>query len=96
MHYCNPDDIGVRLDLRMRIFLKIKKMQVIMCVPLNCHHPDKCKGCVCTFDDEGNCVEFKLCTQDWRHPRDIETCSEIDEHRAWSSPIYVDFLLIIF
>ena len=50
------------------------------------------KGGVCTFDDEGNCVEFKLCTQDWRHPRDVETCSEIDEHRAWSSPIYVDFL----
>ena len=51
------------------------------------------KGGICTFDEEGNCVEYKLCTQDWRHPRNIETCSEIDEHRAWSSPIYVDYLL---
>ena len=49
------------------------------------------KGAHCIYDDEGNCTEFKICTQDWKNPRDVEACSSIDEPRAWSSPIYIDY-----
>jgi hypothetical protein len=49
------------------------------------------KGVRCERDDEGNCISVNICTQDWRRPRDVEACSELDEPRAWSSPIYVDY-----
>jgi len=49
------------------------------------------KGAHCIYDDEGNCSEFKICTQDFKNPRDIDACTSIDEPRAWSSPIYLHF-----
>jgi hypothetical protein len=49
------------------------------------------KGVRCERDAEGNCISVNICTQDWRRPRDVEACSELDEPRAWSSPIYVDY-----
>lgn len=49
------------------------------------------KGAHCIYDEEGNCSEFKICTQDFKNPRDVEACSSIDEPRAWSSPIYINF-----
>ena len=93
VHYCNPDDVGCTFRFKDEDFLKDQKDASYYVRAIELPSPQiNVKGGVCTFDDEGNCVEFKLCTQDCRHPRDIETCSEIDEHRAWSSPIYVDFL----
>ena len=49
------------------------------------------KGAHCIFDEEGNCSEFKICTQDFKNPRDLEACTSIDEPRAWSSPIYLNY-----
>ena len=49
------------------------------------------QGVRCEYDSDGNCVSIDICTQDWRKPRNIETCSAIDEPRAWSSPIYIEY-----
>ena len=55
------------------------------------------KGAHCADHDSaeghahGGCQKFKLCTQDWKNPRDFDMCASIDEPRAWSSPIYVDY-----
>lgn len=49
------------------------------------------KGVRCERDTEGNCISVDICTQDWKRPRDVEACSELDEPRAWSSPIYVEY-----
>ena len=94
VHYCNPDDIGCSFTFNDEDFSKNQKDASYYVRAIEVPTPQiNVKGGICTFDEEGNCVEYKLCTQDWRHPRNIETCSEIDEHRAWSSPIYVDYLL---
>ena len=94
VHYCNPNENGCSFTFQDEDFAKDQKDASYYVRAIEIPTPQiNVKGGVCTFDDNGNCVEYKLCTQDWRHPRDIETCSEIDEHRAWSSPIYVDYLL---
>jgi hypothetical protein len=49
------------------------------------------KGARCERDSEGNCISINLCTRDWRMPADVDACSELDEPRAWSSPIYIDY-----
>jgi len=55
------------------------------------------KGAHCADHDSaeghahGGCQKFKLCTQDWKNPRDFDMCASMDEPRAWSSPIYVDY-----
>jgi len=41
----------------------------------------------CTRDDEGNCLEVSPC---FDRPND-DDCTSPSEHRAWSSPIFVDY-----
>ena len=42
----------------------------------------------CTFDEEGNCVEVNPCWGDYRVDSS-DQCLSKEEHRAWSSPIYI-------
>jgi len=93
VHYCNPDENGCSFTFQDQDFANDQKDASYYVRAIEVPTPQiNVKGGVCTFDDDGNCIDYKLCTQDWRHPRNVETCSEIDEHRAWSSPIYVDYL----
>jgi hypothetical protein len=45
----------------------------------------------CEYDDEGNCVKLNLCTGGYPTAREDDCLAEVEE-RAWSSPIFVDFL----
>ena len=45
----------------------------------------------CTYDDAGNCVKLNICYGDDRIAANDDCRSEIEE-RAWSSPIYVDYV----
>ena len=40
------------------------------------------------FDEEGNCVEVNPCWGDYRVDSS-DQCLSKEEHRAWSSPIYI-------
>jgi len=44
----------------------------------------------CEFDADGNCVKVNPCHADFRTPPD-EACLADVGHRAWSSPIYVNW-----
>ena len=92
-HYCDPNELGCSFKFIDEDFSTDQKDVSYYVRAIEVPTPQiNVKGGVCEFDADGNCVKFKLCTQDWRHPRDIESCSEIDEHLAWSSPIYLDYL----
>jgi len=43
----------------------------------------------CEFDAEGNCVSVDPCFGDYRTPGD-DACTGMAEHRAWSSPIFLN------
>tara|TARA_B100000029_G_scaffold473850_1_gene515622 strand:- start:6388 stop:8616 length:2229 start_codon:yes stop_codon:yes gene_type:complete len=44
----------------------------------------------CEFDDEGNCITAKICREGFEKDRE---CIGPIEHRAWSSPIYLNYSL---
>ncbi len=48
------------------------------------------KALRCERDEAGNCVKARPCYGDYRTPLD-EDCLAEDEHRAWSSPVYLRF-----
>ena len=42
----------------------------------------------CEFDELGNCIQTKICQEGYRKTED---CIGPVEHRAWSSPIYLNY-----
>jgi hypothetical protein len=42
----------------------------------------------CKYDSEGNCIEVNPCWGDYRVDSK-DACLSKEEHRAWSSPIYI-------
>jgi hypothetical protein len=48
------------------------------------------KGLRCEYDDQGRCIGVQACFADDRTPPG-EDCMADAEHRAWSSPIFLDF-----
>ena len=94
VHDCDTSEIGCSFTFQDNEFLTAKQDVSYYVRAIEEPSPTiNVKGGVCKREENGECVEFKLCTQDWKHPRDVESCSEEGEHRAWSSPIYVDYLL---
>ena len=93
VHNCDTSEIGCSFTFQDTEFLNGEQDVSYYVRAIEESTPTiNVKGGVCKREENGKCVEFKLCTQDWKHPRDIESCSEEGEHRAWSSPIYVDYL----
>ena len=92
-HNCDTSEVGCSFTFKDEDFLSMKQDVSYYVRAIEESSPTiNVKGGVCTYDENGECVEFKLCTQDQKHPRDLETCTEEGEHRAWSSPIYIDYL----
>jgi hypothetical protein len=48
------------------------------------------KALRCERDEAGNCIETRPCYGGYRTPLD-DDCLADDEHRAWSSPVYLRF-----
>tara|TARA_B100000678_G_scaffold167651_1_gene140034 strand:- start:6082 stop:8433 length:2352 start_codon:yes stop_codon:yes gene_type:complete len=44
----------------------------------------------CDYDENGNCIKVNMCYGDWKTDPS-EDCLSMNEERAWSSPIFVDW-----
>jgi hypothetical protein len=92
VHNCDADEIGCRLTFTDPDFSNMQSDVSYYARAIEEPSPIiNVKGAHCIFDEEGKCSEFKICTQDFKNPRDIEACTSIDEPRAWSSPIYLHY-----
>ncbi len=93
VHDCDTSEVGCSFTFQDNEFLDAKQDVSYYVRAIEEPSPTiNVRGGTCEREENGECVGFKLCTQDWKHPRDVESCSEEGEHRAWSSPIYVDYL----
>jgi hypothetical protein len=45
----------------------------------------------CEYDEEGKCVKLNLCTGGYPTAREDDCLADVEE-RAWSSPIFVDYM----
>ena len=92
VHNCPDNEIGCQLTFTDKEF---SSSQIDMSYYVRAiEEPSlqiNTQGVRCEYDSEGNCISVDICTQDWRKPRNIEACSALDEPRAWSSPIYIEY-----
>lgn len=94
VHNCDTDKLGCRFTFTDPDFSTMQSDVSYYARAIEEPSPIiNVKGAHCIFDEEGNCSEFKICTQDFKNPRDLEACTSIDEPRAWSSPIYLNYKL---
>lgn len=91
VHNCDTNSIGCQFEFTDPEFSMLKSDVSYYVRAIEEPSPIiNVKGAHCIYDELGNCAEFKICTQDFKNPRDVEACSSIDEPRAWSSPIYIN------
>ena len=88
VHRCEPDTQGCSLSFTDPEFGARDAVYYVRAIE---EPTDTINGKMlgCTYDDQGNCIAVDPCHGDYRTPRS-DNCAAPAEHRAWSSPIFVD------
>ncbi len=86
---CEDNESGCKIEFEDSEFIKNDR-EAIYYVRAIQEPTDTINGSAprCTYDKEGNCIEVNPCWGDYRVDKD-DLCLSKEEHRAWSSPIFV-------
>jgi len=91
VHQCIPDPAGCTATFTDEDYPGLARDALYYARAVESPSPAVNAGGVrCTYDEEGRCVEVDLCYADDRTPPD-DDCLAMNEERAWSSPIFVDW-----
>ena len=88
---CPPDPGGCRVEFEDSDFVAAGRDAAYYVRAIEEPSPAvNAGGLRCEYDAQGQCVRSHPCYGDYRTPFD-DDCLTMNEERAWSSPIYVNF-----
>jgi hypothetical protein len=90
VHECRPDQNGCSFTFTDPDYARGKRDALYYVKAIQEAEPTiNAEPVKCERDGNGKCVKATLCYGDYRSGEDA--CTSPSEHRAWSSPIYLDY-----
>lgn len=90
VHTCKPDANGCKFSFTDPEYNKAKRDTIYYVKAIQEAEPTiNAEPIKCERDGNGKCIKATLCYGDYRSGEDA--CTSPAEHRAWSSPIYLDY-----
>jgi hypothetical protein len=90
VHTCKPDANGCKFTFTDPEYNKAKRDTIYYVKAIQEAEPTiNAEPVKCERDGNGKCIKATLCYGDYRSGEDA--CTSPAEHRAWSSPIYLDY-----
>ena len=90
VHTCRPDANGCKFTFTDPAYHRDQRDALYYVKAIQEPEPTiNAEPVKCERDGNGKCIKATLCYGDYRSGEDA--CTSLSEHRAWSSPIYLDY-----
>ena len=90
VHQCKPNQDGCEFEFTDEAFANGGRDALYYARAIQEPRPTiNAEPIQCTRDEEGTCIEAKICYGDWRSGD--SDCTTMKDVRAWSSPIYLNW-----